>query len=636
MRIEGLNRQSRIAPLYTRLMALGAAWTGVFGLMGGPQTSHAYGPATPSLTATTLNSSIDGDGAYTFAGFAAAGLTVHRISVQNLVVGDEVTVVFADGTSPLTIRTDATSFFNAPDVGQLHSRPSAGQFSTTPSLQWDTWLAIGNVAFFVTPGFPNVALESGGASVIDNTDMAWFAIPGFVTSDGTALIGQFAFAEGSSFELNISINVKRGTETLEFRDLAFTSGDPIDPTGACCVETVCSEVLESDCKTSGGTFHGADTLCSRVSCEVIPDPTGACCIEGKCVEVTEDVCDVLGSVVVSVYHGDGSLCSETDCAAEIPGACCIEGECVQVVESLCTLSQGTFEGEGVACTITLCTPPVETGACCIFGDCVELTEVFCQLSTGTFSGIGTTCDATTSDLCANGPPTTGACCIAGECTMLTEAQCELAFGEFLAVGIDCEGTTCPAVGACCVTGVCIQVSQTICDVRGGVFTEEGEECIGVVCELPAAVGSGGTGDFWKAPGLPRWPAPYRKSTPIHVIFAIPSCITDGEINGRELVKGITMYAGDSEINIAARRLMRQAVPALLNARVASTGKCDAAYPIADDTLVVQLVNAALTTCDAEQILQLADTLLAYNSLVRPVSRAGSCTDEWENWLELNQ
>jgi hypothetical protein len=255
-----------------------------------------------------------------------------------------------------------------------------------------------------------------------------------------------------------------------------------------------------------------------------------------------------------------------------------------------------------------------------------LTEQFCVLSTGEFYGIGTDCDLFGA-LCANGPPTTGACCVAGECTIITPELCSRSFGEFQGLGSECASVTCPSVGACCIDGVCVQLSDAICELRGGQFSEEGIECGEVECMLPDAIGTGCSAPFWRTPGLPQWPAPYRRSDIIAGVFTIPSCITDNEMHGRELHKGMSMFGGEGDMNKAARRLMREAVPALLNAQLTFIQKCGSDYPIGDPMLVVQLVNQTLATCDPSSVSLLTDALGTYNSLGCATSRAGRCLDE---------
>ena len=86
---------------------------------------------TPALGVETKISSVDGDGAYEFPGFGAAGLMVVQVFVENLLPGDAVTSVFGDSTSPLTISTSATAFFNA-NHANANGKPNPANFENAP------------------------------------------------------------------------------------------------------------------------------------------------------------------------------------------------------------------------------------------------------------------------------------------------------------------------------------------------------------------------------------------------------------------------------------------------------------------------------------------------------------------------
>lgn len=76
--------------------------------------------------------------------------------------------------------------------------------------------------------------------------------------------------------------------------------------GACCVAGVCSQEIESQCVSQGGTFQGVSTTCDPNPC---PQPTGACCVGNGCfANQSETNCANVGGV----WHGVGSTCVDTN------------------------------------------------------------------------------------------------------------------------------------------------------------------------------------------------------------------------------------------------------------------------------------------------------------------------------------
>ncbi len=109
--------------------------------------------------------------------------------------------------------------FNGPQVGQGHGAPGSEGFEFLPELQWDTWLALGSKPVWITPTFPDIALNSGGDNIIGNVNAAWFngnpADPA-LEEDGSVLIGQFSFDDlsGMYFAAQIQVIQADGTEVL--------------------------------------------------------------------------------------------------------------------------------------------------------------------------------------------------------------------------------------------------------------------------------------------------------------------------------------------------------------------------------------------------------------------------------------
>ena len=145
-------------------------------------------------------------------------------------------------------------------------------------------------------------------------------------------------------------------------------------TGACCAPSgLCSTVSMANCT---GAYLGDNTTCSPNPC---PQPTGACCVNSICVgDLTESAC--LANGTGSVWGGLGTSCATFTCP-EPTGSCCVGIICAaNVTASQCA---GVFTING-ACTPNLC----DDGACCnpATGACrITFTEADCTAIGGTFT-----------------------------------------------------------------------------------------------------------------------------------------------------------------------------------------------------------------------------------------------------------
>jgi len=154
---------------------------------------QASGAAAVDLSIETFDAD---DHPFEIGDYASTGLRTVRLFVDDLPAGWSVLAARGTPEGPLVIDTDGeTAFFNAPDFGQGHGPATPALFSAFPSLQWDTWLVIGDEPPAVSPAFPDVALAAGGSPVLGDELAAWFdptpATPAFEI-DGRVLIGQFS------------------------------------------------------------------------------------------------------------------------------------------------------------------------------------------------------------------------------------------------------------------------------------------------------------------------------------------------------------------------------------------------------------------------------------------------------------
>jgi len=169
----------------------------------------------------------DTDNPYMFGDYASTGLQTCELYVSGLEDGESVLSVSGIPGSEMNVTTgDGSNFFNGDEFGQMNGAPSESLFAAFPSLQWDTWLAIGDAQLSVSPGFPDVALAGGGEVIVGEDNAAWFngnpGEPAF-EDDGNVMIGQFTFSEDTdvSFSLNVQIIDASGVERQEYLTASF-------------------------------------------------------------------------------------------------------------------------------------------------------------------------------------------------------------------------------------------------------------------------------------------------------------------------------------------------------------------------------------------------------------------------------
>jgi len=170
---------------------------------------------------------------FEYGDFDSTGLMGARIYLAGVPADWSLQAVFGDERSPMTIATDDGSvFFNAADLSPFYAPPSPKILPPFPQQQWDTFLTIGGEAdTAVSPGFPNIALEDGGESIVNNAGIAWFDMdpgtPVFPDGDGRILIGQLTFNEGVFVNMNINAQFSNAKgESVQVRDLSGPFAQP--------------------------------------------------------------------------------------------------------------------------------------------------------------------------------------------------------------------------------------------------------------------------------------------------------------------------------------------------------------------------------------------------------------------------
>jgi len=116
-----------------------------------------------------------------------------------------------------------------------------------------------------------------------------------------------------------------------------------EATGACCTDfgTTCAVLTQADCAAQSGTFMGADTVCDPSPCTLL----SACCVETSCFMLSETEC-------TEGYGGlsfPGEVCladgGTRNCTLF---ACCVGSACFMFSETDCISGGGTWH-PGVLC-----------------------------------------------------------------------------------------------------------------------------------------------------------------------------------------------------------------------------------------------------------------------------------------------
>lgn len=255
---------------------------------------------------------------------------------------------------------------------------------------------------------------------------------------------------------------------------------------ACCLPSgACINTNEVECDKLAGAWNAAGDDCSpETACEV-----GACCfLDGTCQRLTEAGCE--GAVLPGGYvgyggswAGAGTTCSVLTCnQTDIPkGACCdANGACTPRREAICDAVGGLYGGDNTSCVPNEC---IAFGACCrTDGSCfTKKTQAECEADGlgGFYLGDGSSCaDASGNSKCDQ----RGACCTdRGRCLQVLEEECAALDGNptFFA-GASCSETTC---GACCrVEGECEEVIQGKCPASADFTSNVGCSALDPECE----------------------------------------------------------------------------------------------------------------------------------------------------------
>jgi hypothetical protein len=216
--------------------------------------------------------------------------------------------------------------------------------------------------------------------------------------------------------------------------------------------------------------------------------TGACCVLQPIIRSSTPVSDM-----------PPVMCRGADCWKLAPTSSAIDFQNFQSICTIstpdgCRLTQGTYRGDGIACTPNPCpVPPPTNGACCSLDAsqrvvCRIDSPAGCASGRGVFTSVGTACTAT---VCPQ--PSIGACCRSFSsylyCGLTSRANCDAAAGKYEGDGSVCTPTTCPApvLGVCCNAAtatrgsLCVVGSDYTCFGSGTSFAAGVTSCAASSC-----------------------------------------------------------------------------------------------------------------------------------------------------------
>ena len=326
----------------------------------------------------------------------------YEVTLPGFDCGDEVSYYFearGDGGTILHNPEDAPTDQHALIIGTVNDEIILSEsFTTGYPSDWST-SGIWTMTFFCAPAnecdgppyayFGNAAncnYNENNDPVSGSVITPEISIAGV---EGTILLSfcnalQTEFVDGGGFDLaELYVNgtfVEQVEDSLTWEVLEYDLTDIVDDTIQ--VEWRFDSVDGQNNDFRGWHIDGINIIARTVEC-VMPDPTGACCVEDVCSILTQAEC----SGTNGAYLGNDSSCDDEPCA--FTGACCLDTSCSLLTLADCDALGGTYLGDNSPCTDTLCDP---IGACCQGISCSALTEADCDALTGIYQGDETTCD----------------------------------------------------------------------------------------------------------------------------------------------------------------------------------------------------------------------------------------------------
>ncbi len=233
----------------------------------------------------------------------------------------------------------------------------------------------GNPAVFgsyATSGYLGVNYDSGAPnSTISN----WQITPPLLLQNGQSLafftrtVDQATYPDRLQVRLNPTATTNVGTTATDVGDFTTLLLD-INPTyvpsgypGVWTQYVVTLSGLPAGGVTGrlafryfveNGGLGGVNSDYIGIDEAVYPAAVGVCCRpDAVCYISTSGACAASGNV----YHGDGTVCANTDCPLPTLGACCMtDGTCAVLYSFQCPASVGTYAGGNTTCAGAACGP----------------------------------------------------------------------------------------------------------------------------------------------------------------------------------------------------------------------------------------------------------------------------------------
>ncbi len=288
---------------------------------------------------------------------AIPGFDTYRVYANFTNPGDQLTAVFGQDVTPLTISTTGT-FYQDVNGGALSSDVNPAFFGAFPDLQYDSWVTIGadaGASALSSLGVDYSSFESGSTlSIADPIGGAWFVLPdsepaAFPDGSGRVLIAQLTTDGFVSMTVNVQY---RAVDTTNPQEVGLLLNFPPVVNGctnpAACNFNPAANVDDGSCNLPDGCTNSA--ACNYNSAALCDD--GSCILPDGCTNPT------------ACNYNSTALCDDGSCI--LPDGCTNSAACNYNSAAVCD--------DGSCSTVVGCTNPIacnfNSSAACDDGSCI--------------------------------------------------------------------------------------------------------------------------------------------------------------------------------------------------------------------------------------------------------------------------
>lgn len=253
------------------------------------------------------------------------GMTTYRVYAECANPNDEISAVYGDAVTPLSI-TSSEGFYQNPGGENTGWTINPSDFTSVPAREYDSWITIGASNLNEVVGWPPsligmtepFAAFSAGGDLIIESDMggAWFVLccdtHAQAGSDLRVLIAQLTAPSNATIigQVNIQIYLNGSSATEIYENLPLSY--PCIEFVGCMDPDACNWDPEAECPDSSCILEDECGICGG---DGIPD--GYCDCEGSLPEYGYD-CD---GVCLNDEDGDG-VCDEFEIAGCMDSDAC--------------------------------------------------------------------------------------------------------------------------------------------------------------------------------------------------------------------------------------------------------------------------------------------------------------------------